>query len=250
MEKTLKKRIVIGVGALAVGSVLAFGAVPALVRQNNRTETVVRAVKTIGVGEKITDANVKLEQVFANDQPGGAEKSLSAVIGKTAKVEINPRDTVTSSKISDTVQAVPADKQEISVSVKNNAAGLTGQLQAGDIVSVYGVSTGAGAGVSQRLDALKYVKVLGYFSGATGSSSGSTANATLTLLVDPKQALILSAWDNSSLHFALVSRGDATKASDLLKQQDAIDATIPDANLISTGVGQQTGSATASGAAK
>lgn len=248
MEKTLKKRIAIGVGSLAVGGVLAFGAVPAMVRTNNRTETVVRVTGMIGVGEKITASKVKLEQVYAKDQPAGAETSLSAVVGKTAKVEMSAKDTVTVSKISDSVQVVPDGKEEISVSVKSVAAGLTGQLQAGDIVSVYGVSTSGSAGTASSLNALKYVKVLNYYSGSTSTTSTSNANATLTLLVTDKQALALAAWDNNTLHFALVSRGDTDKANDLLKQQDEILQTIPVSTLATTAVGQQASSSATSSA--
>lgn len=240
MEKALKKRIAIGVGALAVGGAIAFGVVPAVVRQNNRKEMVVRVTSPIGVGEKIVTGqagNVKLEQVFDADQPSDAETNLSAVDGKAAKVAMNPKDTVTSAKISDSAQVVPDGKQEISVPVKSNAAGLTGGLQAGDIVSVYGVSSNTSIGSAYSLDALKYVKVLSYYNGSTTSSSNGTtnvSNATLTLLVTSKQAQALAAWDNSTLHFALVSRGDTNKANDLLKQQDTILQTIPDSGMAST----------------
>ena len=191
MESTLKKRIAIGAGSVALGAVIAFVAVPAVVRQGNRTEAVVRIKSgvTVSAGEKITQNMVSLDTVLVKGQPADAEKSLSNVIGHYAKSDLYAADTVTPAKLSENVQSVPDGLQEISVAIKSVSDGFTGQLQAGDIVSIYGVTSTSGADGSFKLDALRYVKVLGYFNGSTSSSSSSsvsTTNATVTLQASEK----------------------------------------------------------------
>lgn len=146
----------------------------------------------------------------------------------------------------------------ISVPIKSFADGLSAKLEPGDIVSVFtpasqntatgsstgGTASGSTAGVKTSALAitpavnpreLQYVKVVAVTTATgkdadtkkieapatTSSSSNSTSElpSTVTLSVSRRQAEILTALDSSNIHFALVSRGNAALASQLLSEQ-------------------------------
>lgn len=145
-------------------------------------------------------------------------------VGKYAQTDIEANDIITKSTIGDTLPfdqeylyQIPEGKEVLSVSLGNYAAGLSGYIQAGDVVRVY---TYGGGSEANQPEELKYVKVLD----VTYSSSEAKDNITTIILsVNKMQAQKLVSLENtSSIHLALINRFDSEKSEQLLKQQDAL----------------------------
>jgi pilus assembly protein CpaB len=142
----------------------------------------------------------------------------------------------------------------ISVSTKNFCDSVSGKLRSGDIVTVFippvatqnAVTTNSTSALTaDNPPELQYVKVVAVTT-ASGqdtdkiSSSSAPANnnqpATVTLLVNVKQAAILAGTEQNTVHFALAYRGGGAKAEELLKRQ----STYFDNNSSTTSSADQT----------
>ena len=119
-------------------------------------------------------------------------------------------------------------KVAMSVTIKNLAAGVSGKLTNGDIISFYITDKDGKTSIPKSL---QYVKVI------TTTTSGGVDEvdvvpnddgtfalpATITVMVSVDQAVELANFEkNATLHFALVCRGDDTKSTELLNKQDEI----------------------------
>lgn len=182
--------------------------------------------------------------------------SASDIIGKYTKSFVSANEPFSFNRLSDAptnrdqfLYDLPIGKQAISVSLANMAASVTGKIQPKDIVTVFACPTSnETSGMAVQPLELKYVEVLDVF--ATQSASTTDENdastpqlATVTLLVNDRQAAILAFFDKTSpVHLSLTCRGDKNKAIDQLKQQDEIllsleqDATLlrDDVEVVST----------------
>lgn len=124
----------------------------------------------------------------------------------------------------------------LSVATKNFSDSVSGKLRNGDIVTVYipsqsvdnAISTQAGTISAENPPELQYVKVVAVTNSSgeditgTGSQSSGTNDqpATVTLLVNARQAQILAGAENNTVHFALAYRGGGKKAEQLLERQE------------------------------
>lgn len=121
----------------------------------------------------------------------------------------------------------------ISVTIPSFAAGLSGKLEAGDIVSILASDTDTKATTSP--EELRYVKVLAA-TASTGADKDDMPNkkdsaeseedeekslpATLTLLANAEQTKLIANLDaNSKIHAVLVFRGEKEKADRFLNKQ-------------------------------
>lgn len=218
--QTVKKHLLVTCGSVAVAAIAALGIYRLAVGGNQKMPVVV-AKSTIQAGQTITNNDIELGSRTKSDLQTGAESRLSYVVGQKAVGTIYTGDTITDQKIAKSEDAVPDGKMEMSVPVKNFAAGLSGGLQAGDIISISAVPA-AVAGSAPVLSNLQYVKVLSVYPAQGASKTSSSANSsdrTVTLLVTAQQFATLTSYDGGTLHFALVSRGSAKKAADLLAAQ-------------------------------
>jgi len=237
----LKNRTVLGTTCILLSLVLCFGIAPLLNRDANETIPIVRVVQDVSKGELITAADVKLMRVGSYQLPDQIIQSDDQVIGQYATVDLKVDDYLFPSKLS----PVPLDaylarldgkKQALSISIKSLAAGLSGKLQAGDIISLIAADYGD-LRTTTLPPELQYVEVLS----VTASSGKDTQPAsyeqpdesenelpsTLTVLVVPQQAILLSDIENKGkLHAALVYRGDPTTAQQFLDAQDAYFAAL------------------------
>lgn len=221
--QTIHKHVLVTCGGIAIAAIAAFG-IYGSAAGGNRKIPVVVAKSTIQAGQTITSDEIAIGQRTKSDVQSGAEKAVSAVVGQKAVGAIYSGDTITAQKIAKSEDVVPDGRLEVSVPVKNFAAGLSGGLQAGDIISISATSTTVGVPATPLTD-LQYVKVLAVYPGETAkaSSTSNTADSTVTLLVTRQQFAMLTSYDNGTLHFALASRGNAKKAADLLASQDQSD---------------------------
>ena len=120
------------------------------------------------------------------------------------------------------------ENRAISVSIKSFAAGLSGKLENGDIISLIANDVGMNR-ETLLLPELQYVEII-----ATTTSSGKDNDvqeqgedtdlaSTITLLASPEQSRLLAELErNGSLHAVLVYRGNTENARLFLDEQNRI----------------------------
>ena len=137
-----KNRTVLGVMCIAAALLICFGITPLFNKSLANKAEIVRVVKQIKSGEKITADMVKTVEVGSFNLPENVARNPYAVIGKYAVADFVEGDYILTSKVEVEPAAENAylyhldgKKQAISISVKAFANGLSGKLKSGDIVS-------------------------------------------------------------------------------------------------------------------
>lgn len=235
----LKKRTTLGIGCIVLSLLICFGLTP-LFNQSLRAQTeIVRVTKEIEKGEQITKEKVEIVQVGAYNLPGNIVTSLDATIGQYAGATLQTGDYILSTKITDSPLAefdylnrLDGNKQAMSITIKSFAAGLSGKLQSGDIVTLIAADYGE-MKTTNLPPELQYVEVLAATagSGTDKETSGTTKSSdedkkelpsTLTLLVETAQAQLLADMEiKGQLHAVLVYRGEQHTAQTFIAKQDA-----------------------------
>ncbi|WP_342415470.1 Flp pilus assembly protein CpaB [Paenibacillus sp. FSL R10-2782] len=236
MKSWFRNRTIVGIVCIVFSLILTLGIAPLLNRTSSEQIAIVRLAKDVPKGAVITADQIESVQVGAYHLPQEVLTSSEAVIGQYAAVDLKRNDYLLPSKLSNTpldayLSRLDGNKQAISVTIKSLAAGLSGKLQPGDIVTIIASDYGE-LRTTTLLPELQYVEVL-----AATTSSGHDAQqnnqsdqeqdeqalpSTLTMLVTPEQAKLLADLENKSkLHAALVYRGDANTAKAFTDQQDA-----------------------------
>lgn len=233
MEKTKNKKIII-VGVVVVSLLIILGIVvmPILIPDNTAKQNGVRVVQTtcaIKGGDQITDDNVQ-NILVKGKLPDNIVTDKTKIIGKYAKTDLKNSSYVLADAVSDqkpvqlqqtksntqfqnssdVMKSLDGSKEIVSVSIKSYAASLSGQLQAGDIISLVVDNSGKVTNIPE----LQYVKVV---SASTDAKDGSAA--VLTLLVTPEQKKKLLTYDDK-LHVSLEYRGTADNAQKFLDEED------------------------------
>lgn len=233
--KILKSRTVLGVICIVVSLLICFGVTPLFNKEISKKVEIVRVVKNIKIGDKITGDMVRTVEVGSLNLPPEVMKNKDNVIGKYASADMVAGDYIINSKVADEPAAENAylyrlsgEKQAISVLVKSFATGLSGKLKSGDIVSVIAPDYQK-HGDTVIPPELKYVEVI-----AVTAGSGYDANtveeeeseekelpSTVTLLATPEQSRILAMMEkDGNLHIALVYRGTKENAAKFIAEQD------------------------------
>lgn len=228
----INSRFLYAAASIALAAVIAFVAVPTVVSQTNGKTSVLRVIQSIARGEEIQFGDVAVVEVGSYNLPEKIALEPGDVVGKYAAADLEPGDFLLSTKVSDTpissdstLDQIPSGKMAYSVTIKTQAAGLSDKLQKDDVVRVYHYKEG-----SQNPMELQFVRVLSV-SDRNGLDADYThplvedeekqQTATVTLLVSPEQALILTDLENDGvLQLALISRGNVKLAEDLLQSQD------------------------------
>lgn len=237
MKKLLKNRIVLGLICIVVSLLICFGITPMFNDALKSKVTLVRVTKEIRTGEQITDKMVTSVEAGGYNLPSNVIYKIEDVVGKYANADLYKGDYILKSKLSDTpklrnayLNKLNGENRAISVSIKSFASGLSGKLEAGDIVSLIAADVG-----SQRetlvYPELQYVEII-----ATTGSSGSDQNvqergngeeeelaSTITVLASPEQSRLLAELEQTGkLHAALVFRGESTQAQKFLDEQASV----------------------------
>lgn len=231
----LKNRTVLGACCIVFSLILCLVIAPLLNQSANEKIVIVRMVEDVAKGEVITASQVEDIHVVAYNLPPDILKSADLVVGQYATVDLKAGDYLFPSKLS----AIPLDayltrldgrKQALSVTIKSLAAGLSGKLQPGDIISLIAADYGD-LRTTTLPPELQYVEVLSVTTSngqdALATNDQKDANerelpSTLTLLVQSQQAVLLTDIENKGkLHAALVYRGDAATAQLFLDKQEA-----------------------------
>lgn len=238
--KFFRSRKFLTVLCFFLATAICFVVAPSISKTATKQTQIIRVTQTIPEGTAITSAMITTAKVGGYNLPTNILKKPQDVIGKYTTAELQPGDYILSSKVS--VQSgspylanLDGKEQAISIPIKSFAAGLSGKLQSGDIVSLI-VSNYGTAKQTVAPPELKYVSLLAA-TNAQGedtdqvekaqkgddSTSDQDKNipATLTLLVNSDQATKLVDYaSNGSLYAALVYRGVETQARKYLEIQN------------------------------
>lgn len=239
LRTIFQNRTIIAVLCIILALVICFVLAPLISKAKEEKIEVYRLVEDIPAGETITENKLELAEVTKYNLPDSLLADKESVIGKIAATYLYKDDFLTSAKllnheIETGLQTLKTNELAISVSVKSLAAGLSGKLQTGDIVSIL-IPTDEGDYIIPT--ALTYVEVLSV-TATTGKElnpdeidysyeqyGGASENlpATITLRAVPMQAQLLAAAENDGgLHTALVYRGDRFVADECLENQALI----------------------------
>lgn len=234
----LRNRKILTVLCVLLAAALCFVIAPGITKAQSKKISVVRVSKTIKEGIPITKDMISTVEITKEDVPLNTLNKEIDVIGKYSNTRLDPGVDILKSQISAQVSSpylsnLDGTKQAISISIKSFAAGLSGKLQSGDIVSLI-VSNYGPSKETMAPPELKYVKLLAATNAQgkdtdqieKGSDDDNTDQdenipATLTLLVNSEQAAKLVDYEsNGSLYATLVYRGTEEQAENYLQTQD------------------------------
>ena len=189
-------------------------------------------------GDQITKEMVTTVEAGGYNLPGNVVYLEEDVIGKYANTDLYPGDSILTSKLSDTpmlknayLSKLNGENRAISISIKSFAAGLSGKLEAGDIVTLIASDVGENRETLVPPE-LQYVEII-----ATTTSTGADQNvqeetedgeeqelaSAITVLATQEQATLLAELEQTgSIHAALVFRGDSTTAKKFLDEQNKV----------------------------
>ena len=204
MKKLMKNRIVIGLVCIILSLVICFGLTPMF---NNALKSKVQLVRVnteIHKGDQITEKMLTMVETGGYNLPGNVVCRLEDVVGRYANADLYKGDYILESKLSDTpmlknayLSKLNGENLAISVSIKSFAAGLSGKLEAGDIVTLIASDVGERR-ETLVLPELKYVEII-----AATASSGADHDvqadvkdgdeqelaSTITVLATPSRAV-------------------------------------------------------------
>ena len=230
----MKNRTIIGVICMILAVVITFAVAPIVNRAMSDVSEVVRLSKDIKQGAKITAEDLEQVQVKSDTIPDGVILSVDEIVGKYAASPLYSGDYLTADKLTDEANtagdvfaSLNGSKVAVSITIDTFAAGLSGKLENGDIISIIVVDKDTGE--SNIPDELKYMKVI-----TTTTAGGIDKDAvvknddgsfeipsTVTLLANTEQAKLIAEYEDSATMTAvLVYRGTASNAQKFLDWQD------------------------------
>ena len=230
----MKNRTVIGVICMVLAVVVTFVVAPLVNRLSTDTSEVVRLSSDVKQGVQITADHLEVVKVKTDTIPSGVVKDPKDIIGKYASSALYAGDYLTAVKLtgeantaSDVFASLDGTKVAVSVTIDTFAAGLSGKLENGDVISLIVVDKDTGKATIPG--ALKYMKVI-----TTTTSGGIDQDSivknedgsyeipsTVTLLANTEQAKMLAKYEaDTTLTVALVYRGTPENAKKFLDKQD------------------------------
>ena len=230
----MKNRTVIGVICMVVAVAITFLIAPLVNRLSSDTSEVIRLAEDVKQGVQITVDHLEVAKVKTDSIPAGTLNDPQEIIGKYAASQLYAGDYLTSAKLtgeantaSDVFASLDGTKVAVSVTIDTFAAGLSGKLENGDVISMIVVDKESGKAFIPA--ALRYMKVI-----TTTTSGGIDQDSivknedgsyeipsTVTLLCNTEQAKMLAKYNSeTTLTVALVYRGSAENAKKFLDRQD------------------------------
>lgn len=238
MKNLLKNRIVVGLLCIITALIICFGLTPMFNDALKSKVELVRVSSEIKKGDQITTGMITTVETGGYNLPSDVVYKAGDVVGKYANADLYKGDYILQSKLSDTpmlkneyLSKLNGENRAISITIKSFAAGLSGKLERGDIVSLIASDVGE-ARKTLIPDELQYVEII-----ATTDSSGNDSNtqeqpkdsedtelaSTITVLATPEQATLLAELEQTGkLHAALVYRGGSENAQKFLDEQTKV----------------------------
>lgn len=230
----MKNRTIIGVICMVLAIAVTFLVAPLVNRLSTDTREVIRLAEDVKQGVEITADHLEVARVKTDSIPAGTLNDPKDIIGKYAASQLYAGDYLTAAKLtgeantaSDVFASLDGTKVAVSVAIDTFAAGLSGKLENGDIISMIVVEKETRKAYIPA--ALKYMKVI-----TTTTSGGIDQDSivknedgsyeipsTVTLLCNTEQAKLLAKFNaETTLTVALVYRGSAENAKKFLDKQD------------------------------
>lgn len=229
-ELLKRNRTILGITCIIIALFLSFGAAPLLTKASEKKIEVIRIAKAVQQGEEIKPEALQWVSVGAGSLPDEVLVEESEIIGKFAASRLYPGDYLVPDKLlstlntTDNILRTLDGELAVSVTIQSFAAGLSGKLQQGDIVSVL-IAEDNGL-PAEILPELTYVEVIasttdkGFDTDTLDKTEEQEQPATVTLKVLPKQAGILAQLEvQGNIHIALVYRGDTDMAASYVAEQ-------------------------------
>ena len=143
MKNIIRNRTILGIASILLSLIICFGLTPLFNEAVSAKVTVVRVKSEIEKGELITESKLQTIEVGGYNLASDVVKSKADIVGKYAKSNIYKNDYISASKLSDQPLAnygylneFNGEERAVSVTIKSFAAGLSGKLEPGDIVSI------------------------------------------------------------------------------------------------------------------
>ncbi len=235
--KLFHNRKFLGILVIVIAFAVCFLYAPAMSKAESRQVSVVRVTKAIPEGTAVTKDMITTVSVGGYNLPSNVVKDEKDAIGKYTLAELDPGDQILTTKLSDKAGSpylsnLDGKDWPISIPIKSFAAGLSGKLHSGDIISLI-VSNYGPDKKTLHPNELKYVKLLAATNDSgtdtdqvkksdnNTSAQNENVPSTLTILANSEQALkIVDYVTNGSLYAALVYRGDKQTAQKYIAIQD------------------------------
>lgn len=231
----MKNRTIIGVICMVLAVVMTFAVAPLVNRLSTDTVEVVRLAADVQRGSQITEAHLETVKVKTDTVPKNIVNSTKEIVGKYAASNLYAGDYLTAAKLSgesaaaeDVFALLDGSKVAVSVTIDSFAAGLSGKLQNGDIISLIIVDKDTGKATIPG--ALKYMKVITTTTAGGIDQDSIVKNedgsyeipSTITVLANVEQAKLLAKYESdTTMTAALVYRGSSENAQRFLDTQDA-----------------------------
>ena len=231
----MKNRTIIGIVCIILAVCVTFFAAPLVNRLTSNTTAVIRLKQDVGKGVRITEKQVESVKVNNEAVPQDAYRNSEDVIGKYASSALYAGDILTKVKLSgnsnsaeDVFASLDASNMAASVTIDTFAAGLSGKLCNGDIISFIVADKSTGAALIPG--ELKYMKVITTTTAGGIDQDSVVKNedgsyeipSTVTVLCNTEQATLLTEYEaDTTLQAALVYRGDSSTANKFLEKQEA-----------------------------
>lgn len=229
MIKYIKNRYVIFALCLILAGVIAFVIVPKSNKNMAESVDVVKVTKQIEKNTQITEDMLEIKQMPKQAVTQNTITDKKQIVGKVSNVQLLPEDNLVMQKFTDvgteTDKALyemdNSEQLAISVTLANLASSVSGKIQPGDVVSVYGFINETKQ-LADYTD-LQYIEVIGVSnssaeelstrnSDSETDSSDKVVPATVTLSVNRNQAQELVVLENtSSIHIVFVGRGEISR---------------------------------------
>lgn len=230
-----------GVASTTVALLIAFGGVPAVVNEVGELVDVVVFAEDVEAGSVITRDMLEYRQMTAYNLQPGAILNMDWVQGRYVTKDAAEGDVVTSKRVSETYPGgspelanLPEGQLAVSFTLADLAESVSSKLQAGDIIQIFAVPDSQkeeGEAAAQMPPELQCVKVLSV-TGSDGTDTNEVTAvleeaapviSTVTVEVNRQQAAVLVGLEHTStLHAALVVRGNDERAKQALEQQTAL----------------------------
>ena len=240
MKKILRNRTVLGIASIVLSLIICFGLTPLFNQAISEKVAIARITENIQKGELITSKMIEIVEIGGYNLPDAVLRQEENIVGNYALTELHTGDYVLNSKISNNplvnyeyLTDFDGSERAISVSVKSFAAGLSGKLEPGDIVTVMASDFGDMRETVSPME-LQYVEVLAVTAG-TGLDTDEyeidqeaiekdkELPATVTLKVSDKQAKLLAEMEaKGKIHVVFVYRGTKENADKFLDEQKLI----------------------------
>lgn len=237
MKNIFKNRTILGIACIVLSLIICFGLTPLFNEAIGAKISVVRVTENITKGELITAKKIQTVEVGGFNMSDAVLKNPDSLIGKYAKAELYKGDYVLNTKISEIpltnyeyLNDFNGTERAISVSIKNFAAGLSGKLEPGDVVSIIVSDFGELKETVSPVE-LQYVQVLAVTAGSGLDTDEYEKNneaveedkelpSTLTLKVSAEQAKLLAELEvKGKIHAVFVYRGSKENTVKFLEEQ-------------------------------